>query len=137
METEINETIFNNWCKDLAKKLLNKNMISEEGFTDTISAFIKSDLDVFLSSITSELDKEISILKKRASLLFGTDTKEYFETGYRLGVLNDRKKKINIYQTKYRKETGIKKLKDFLKEKGHDELIDQFYERANKIIQEN
>lgn len=130
-----NETIFKSFCNGLAKKILQDNILSEDKITDIVTAYLKSEIDMFLSSIISELDREILILKKRSQILLKNNHPEYMETGMRLGVLNDRRKRLNIYLASERKERSSSKLKEFLKENGHGQILEDFYESTRSRIE--
>lgn len=136
-ENKINEALFNIWCNDLAKKLLSKNIISVDEFTTTISVFIKSDMNTFISCLVSDLEKEIIILKKKAQIAHKNDASEYYIIGQKIGLLNDRLKQLNIYNAKIRKESNFNKLKNFLRDNGHSDLVDEFYDQVKRRIKSN
>jgi len=123
------------WSADLSSQLLDEKILSESNLTELIKNKILLNESYFYECICSELELKIEKVKTKSMRAFKLSRKkEYIEIGFTLSSLNTRLKKYNIERTKAYQRNKYKKLRDYLKQTGHEQLLNDFssYE-INKI----
>lgn len=128
IESLIDENLdFDVWCNIVGQDILNETYLDKDNISFKIKSHIMNNEHAFYRCLISKLESRIDILKKKIRLVKRGDQKTYLELGYELSELNARLKKYNIERTKAFQRNDYKMFKDFLKEKGHGELIMEFH----------
>ncbi len=112
-----NDKLFESWCEELAKTILEEKIIVVAEVKTAIMFYIKRTEAVFFQCLMDKLDYDISELKEKMV--------SFQMMGNELSILNEKRKLLNIAKSK-KLPSDYKAFRVFLSNRNCENLIKEF-----------